>query len=210
MLLRNEPGRIVIISSPSGGGKTSICRRLLSPARRRQGWVFSISYTTRAPRRGERDGREYCFVEQREFARLVRSDFFAEHFKVHLYEYGTPRKPIENVRRHGGVMVLDVDVQGARRLKQEYPDAISIFVLPPSQAELRCRLKRRGTETSEQLKLRLGNALKEMQTFRKHGFDYVVINNRLSEAVRKVLSIVHAHPSRIDRVDPEQVRRITG
>jgi guanylate kinase len=107
-------------------------------------------------------------------------------------------------------MVLDVDVQGARRLKREYPDAISIFVLPPSQAELRRRLKRRGTETSEQLKLRLGNALKEMRTFRKYGFDYIVINNRLSEAVRKVLSIVIAHPSRIDRVDPEQVRRITG
>jgi guanylate kinase len=207
---RNEPGRIVIISSPSGGGKTSICRRLLSPGRRRQGWVFSISYTTRAPRRGERDGREYCFVGQKEFARMVRSNFFAEHFKVHLYEYGTPRRPIEKVRRHGGVMVLDVDVQGARRLKREYPDAISIFVLPPSQAELRRRLKRRGTETSEQLKLRLGNALKEMRTFRKYGFDYIVINNRLSEAVRKVLSIVIAHPSRIDRVDPEQVRRITG
>jgi guanylate kinase len=140
----------------------------------------------------------------------VRTGFFAEHFKVHLYEYGTPRKPIEAVLQRGGVMLLDVDVQGGRRLKQEYPDAISIFVLPPSQAELRRRLQRRGTETTEQLKVRLGNALREMRTFRQHGFDYVVINKEVKSAVRKVLSIVDAHPLRIDRVDPEQVRKITG
>jgi guanylate kinase len=107
-------------------------------------------------------------------------------------------------------MLFDVDVQGARRLKQEYPDAISIFVLPPSQAELRRRLRRRGTETTDQLKLRLGNALREMRTFRQHGFDYVVINKELKAAVQKVLSIVDAHPLRIDQVDPEQVRKITG
>jgi len=207
---QKEPGRIVIISSPSGGGKTSICRRLLSPTRRRQGWVFSVSHTTRAPRSGERNGREYNFVDKTEFALRVRSGFFAEHFKVHLYEYGTPRKPIETVRRHGGVMLFDVDVQGARRLKQEYPDAISIFVLPPSQVELRRRLRRRGTETTEQLKLRLSNALQELRTFRKHGFDYVVINKDLRTAVRKVLSIVDAHPLRIDQVEPEQVSKITG
>jgi len=207
---KKERGRIVIISSPSGGGKTSICRRLLSPTRRRQGWVFSVSHTTRAPRSGERNGREYNFVDKTEFALRVRSGFFAEHFKVHLYEYGTPRKPIETVRRHGGVMLFDVDVQGARRLKQEYPDAISIFVLPPSQVELRRRLRRRGTETTEQLKLRLSNALQELRTFRKHGFDYVVINKDLRTAVRKVLSIVDAHPLRIDQVEPEQVSKITG
>ena len=207
---QKEPGRIVIISSPSGGGKTSICRRLLSPTRRRQGWVFSVSHTTRAPRSGERNGREYNFVDKTEFALRVRSGFFAEHFKVHLYEYGTPRKPIETVRRHGGVMLFDVDVQGARRLKQEYPDAISVFVLPPSQAELRRRLRRRGTETTEQLKLRLVNALREMRIFRRHGFDYVVINKDLKTAVRKVLSIVDAHPLRIDQVEPEQVSKITG
>ena len=207
---RSEPGRIVIISSPSGGGKTSICRRLLSRSRRLQGWTFSISCTTRAPRRGERNGREYHYVGPGEFARRVKSGYFAEHFKVHLYEYGTPRKPIENVRRRGGVMLLDVDVQGARRLKQVYPDAISIFVLPPSQAGLRRRLKRRGTETTEQLKLRLSNALREMRTFGQYGFDYVVVNKVLSKAVKEVLSIVEAHPTRIDQVDPEQVRKITG
>ena len=203
-------GKIVIISSPSGGGKTSICRRLLSPARRRQGWTFSISYTTRAKRRGERNGREYVFIGEDRFRKLVRRGFFAEHFKVHLYRYGTPRKPIEKIRRRGGVMVFDVDVQGAGKLKREYPDAISIFVLPPSQAELRRRLKRRGTETSDQVRLRLINALQEMNSFRSYGFDYVVVNKKLDVAVREVLSIIEAHVCRLDQSDPEQLRRITG
>lgn len=205
-----KPGKIVIISSPSGGGKTSICRRLRSPARKRQGWTFSVSYTTREPRRGERNKREYFFVTEKEFSRRVRSGFFAEHFKVHLYKYGTPRKPIEAVRRNGGVMLFDVDVQGAGRLKKVYPDAISIFILPPSQAVLRKRLRRRGTETTTQLKLRLSNALKEMRTFRKFDFDYVVVNNKLDEAVKKVLGIVAAHECRVDQIDPELIGKITG
>ena len=203
-------GKIVIISSPSGGGKTSICRRLMSPSRRRQGWTFSVSYTTRAKRRGERDGREYFFVNEERFEELARQDFYAEQFKVHLYRYGTPRRPIETVRRRGGVMLFDVDVKGAGKLKAEYPDAISIFVLPPSQAELRRRLRRRGTETSDQLKIRLHNALHELRSFRKYGFDYVVINKELDRAVREVLHIVEAHENRVEQFDPEQLRQITG
>ena len=114
------------------------------------------------------------------------------------------------VRRRGGVMLFDVDVKGARRLKQEYPDAISIFILPPSQIELRRRLKRRGTETKEQLNLRLNNALQEMRTFPRFGFDYVVVNENLNEAVQKVLSIVKSHPSRLDQIDVEQLKKLTG
>ena len=209
---RKTPGKgtILIISSPSGGGKTSICRKLLNPSRRARGWQFSISYTTRGKRYGERDGRSYHFVSDAEFDRLIKQDFFAEHFKVHLYKYGTPRGPLEEVRRKGGVMVLDVDVQGARKLRKEYPDAISVFVLPPSQDELRRRLKRRGTETPEQVRLRLGNALKEMRTFQSFGFEYVVVNEELSDAVADVLEIVAAHDKRIENFDPELLRRITG
>ena len=206
----SKPGKILIISSPSGGGKTSICRKLLSPARKRQGWRFSVSYTTRQKRRGERDGREYFFVTPEVFGRMIRKGLFAEYFKVHLYQYGTPRKPIEEVRRRGGVMLFDVDVQGARRLKREYPDAISIFVLPPSQSVLRKRLRRRGTETRDQLRIRLHNALKEIRTFRNYKFDYVVVNKELGTAVKQVLSIVEAHPCRLDRCDPEPIRKITG
>ena len=210
LVLLTKPGKTLIISSPSGGGKTSICRKLLSPARKRQGWTFSTSFTTREPRRGERNGREYVFVTDRQFDVPVAKGFFAEYFKVHLYKYGTPRKPIEQVRCRGGVMLLDVDVQGASRLKKEFSDAISIFVLPPSQAVLRKRLRRRGTETREQLKVRLDNALREMQTFGSYKFDYVVVNKELGKAIKQVLCIVEAHQCRFDRCDPEQIRKITG
>jgi guanylate kinase len=202
------PGKIVIISSPSGGGKTSICHRLLSRTRRQQGWTFSVSYTTRKARIGERHGREYFFVGESEFDRRVRAGFFAEHFRVHLYKYGTPRRPLEQVRRTGGVMLLDVDVNGAFRLRKEYPDALTIFILPPSLAELRRRLRKRGTETQEQLHVRFENARREMRLYRK--FDYVVVNQDLDEAVADVLSIVRSHHCLTRTLPTEQIRQIIG
>ena len=203
-----KPGKIVIISSPSGGGKSSICRKLLSPTRRRQGWTFSVSYTTRKARTGEQNGREYYFVDEQEFTKLTRRNFFAEHFKVHLYHYGTPRAPLENIRKQGGVIILDVDVQGAFRLCREYPEAVTIFILPPSITELRRRLKKRGTETREQLMVRFENAKKEISLFEK--FDYVVINKELNVAVKEVLSIIRAHHCRIECINKKQLRKKFG
>jgi len=203
-------GHIVIVSSPSGGGKTTICRKLLSPARRRKGWRFSISYTTRQPRKGERHGREYFFVSDREFDRLARAGFFAEYCHVHLYQYGTPRKPLEQVLKRDGVVLLDIDVQGARKIRREFPEAISIFVLPPSRAALRRRLKKRGTETVAQMRLRLHNAIREMATFRQYGFEYVVVNDDLKTAVGQVLSIIAAHGCRLEKLTLEQLKAITG
>jgi guanylate kinase len=202
-------GKIVIISSPSGGGKTSICRKLLSPTRRKQGWTFSVSYTTRRPRTGERNGREYFFIENEEFQRLERKRFFAESFQVHQYRYGTPRGPIENVLNRGGVMLFDVDVQGARKLHKEYKEAISIFVLPPSVAALRRRLKLRGTETAKELSVRFDTARREMANFQQYGFDYVVVNDDLNKAVRQVLAIVEADPCRIEKINKEHLLKIT-
>lgn len=207
---RSKPGKIVIISSPSGGGKTSICRRLLTHTRKAAGWSFSISYTTRARRKGERDGREYYFVDDAAFDRLAKKNAFAEHFKVHLYKYGTPKAPLQKVRRYGGVMVLDVDLQGAARLRKSFPEAISIFVMPPSVKALKERLRQRGTETKAQLSVRYKNARHEMKTFVKQGFDYVVINKELDQAVTEVLAIITAHHCRLDKCDMEQIRRIIG
>ncbi len=182
---QSQPGSIVIISSPSGGGKTSICQALLSEERRKAGWTFSISYTTRQMRPGEKDGREYYFVTDDEFDRLLDKDFFAESFQVHLYKYGTPRGPLEDALRDGGVMILDVDVQGAQKLKKEYPSAVTLFIKPPSFEALSERLQRRGTETEEQLKVRYQNAVQEMELQDK--FDHVVVNDVLDEAVTEVL-----------------------
>jgi len=181
-------GQIVIISSPSGGGKTSICKALLSEERVAEGWTFSVSYTTRERRKNEVNGREYHFVSEEKFARLIAENSFAEHFQVHLYRYGTPRGPLEKVLAEGGVMLLDVDVQGAERLVAEYPEAITIFIKPPSLEALKERLQRRGTETSEQLRVREENAIKEMEMHSR--FQHVVINEDLDNAVREVLSIV--------------------
>lgn len=205
--MTKEPGKIVVISSPSGGGKTSICRKLLTPSRKKKGWQFSISYTTRKRRPTERDGREYHFVTEEKFRRLIKTDFFAEHFKVHLYRYGTPRKPLEKVIRAGGVVILDVDVQGAFRLKKEYPQAITIFILPPSIPVLKRRLIRRGTETAEQRKVRFENARSEIRLYRK--FEYCVINDDLDTAVDQVLSIIASHQCRTEHVRPEQIKKLT-
>jgi guanylate kinase len=201
-------GQIVIISSPSGGGKTSICNAIMTPERRKQGWQFSISYTTRQKRPGEQNGREYHFVDDKTFMVLKRRGEFAEDCRVHLYRYATPRAPLERVMKNGGVMVLDVDVQGAAILRRRYNEAVTIFVLPPSQAVLRKRLTRRGTETNDQMRLRFENARKEMKLYNK--FDYVVINNDLATAVEDVLAIIRAHPCRTQFVKKESIRHIVG
>jgi len=159
-------------------------------------------------RRGEKNGREYYFVSKDEFDRLSRSGFFAEHFQVHQYRYGTPRRPLEKVLRSGGVMLLDVDVKGAFNLRQEYPQAITIFVLPPSVKALRKRLRKRGTESKDQLKVRFENAKKEMKLYRK--FEYAVINDDLSTAVQQVASIINCHRCRTENLDPEQISKIAG
>ncbi len=204
--MKSKHGKIVVISSPSGGGKTSICRKLLTPARKRQGWRFSVSHTTRQKRPGERDGREYCFVTEVRFKKLIKANFFAEHFKVHLYRYGTPRGPLEQAVKQGGVIILDVDVQGAFRLKKVYPEAMTIFILPPSERELRRRLIRRGTETLDQRRVRFENARKEMKLYSR--FEYCVINEDLNTAVREVLSIINCHHCRSERIRPEQIKKL--
>lgn len=189
--MKKKSGKIVIISSPSGGGKTSICRKLLTPSRKKSGWKFSLSYTTRLKRAGEVNKREYVFVSEEKFKELAKAGFFAEHCVVHKYHYGTPRRPLENTLKKGGVMLLDVDVQGAFKLKKTYPEAITIFILPPSLKELKSRLLKRGTETIEQLKVRFENAKKEMKL--KSKFEYNVINEDLKTAVKEVIDIIKNH-----------------
>lgn len=205
---KRSKGQVVIISSPSGGGKTSICNRLMTSERRRRGWQFSISYTTRQRRPGEQNDREYHFVDEQSFRALKRKGEFAEDCRVHLYYYATPRKPLDRIIKNGGVMLLDVDVQGARKLRRRYSEAITIFILPPSRQELRKRLTKRGTETEEQKRVRFENASKEMKLYKD--FEYVVVNDSLDTAVDDVLSIIRAHPCRTQFVKKEEIRHIVG
>lgn len=173
-----ETGKIIIISSPSGGGKSTICRQL---QKNNPDWEFSISYTTRAIRDDETDGIEYFFVDEKKFVELEKEKFFAESALVHLSHYGTPSAPIDAAVKNGDVILLDVDVQGAASIKSLYPEALSIFILPPSEKELGKRLKKRGTETEEQLAVRLENAIAEMG--RQSEFDYIIINKDINVAV---------------------------
>lgn len=159
---------------------------------------------------GERNGREYTFVSADEFAAKVKHGFFAEHFSVHGNKYGTPRQPLEDVKRSGGVKILDIDIQGARRIKREFPDATAIFVLPPSITELRRRLKLRGTETREELAIRFKGALREMKSIHTAGFGYIVINKELATAVKQVLAIIEADSCRIENMSKEHLHKLIG
>lgn len=203
----NNRGKIVIISSPSGGGKSSICQNLLE-RNKEDNWKFSVSYTTRPKRPNEKHGREYYFIDYAKFVRLRDRGEFAESCQVHRHYYGTPRRPIEHVLKNGGVMLFDVDVKGAKKLKEQYKEAATIFILPPSKAELKRRLKKRGTEDDKHLKIRLDRALNEMKLFKR--FEYVVINKNLETAVNEVEMIVKTLHCRRANLNEEQINRIIG
>jgi guanylate kinase len=160
---------------------------------------MSISCTTRAPRAGERDGEDYTFLDRAEFERRRGEGAFAEWAEVHGFLYGTPRAPIENALAGGHDMLLDIDVQGARQMKQRYADdAVAVFVLPPSEAELERRLRARGTDPDEVIRRRLERARAEMEAYRR--YDYAIVNLDVEESVRLFAAIVAAERVRVARL----------
>jgi len=205
--MKSYKGKIIIISSPSGGGKSSICRRLLKK-NKKDNWQFSVSYTTRPPRKNETDGVEYHFVTHARFQELKKKNEFAESCQVHRYYYGTSRKPLDKVLKKGGVMLLDVDVKGAGKLKEQFPLAATIFILPPSKLELKKRLKRRGTEDDKHLRIRRKRALSEMKLYKR--FEYVVVNKDLKTAVDEVDMIIKSLHCRQRNLNLEQINQIVG
>ena len=179
-----------MISGPSGAGKTTIATAVLE---RRPDIVPSISTTTRRPRRGEKDGIQYHFVPVKEFDETAKAGGFLEHAVVHGNRYGTPKAPVENAIAAGKSVLLEIDVQGSRAIRNAVPDALLIFVEPPSRDVLRERLHRRKTEDDASFALRMANAEHEMEA--ADGFDYRVVNDDLEEAVSEVLRILDAGPS---------------
>lgn len=180
-------GRLVIICGPSGVGKTSIVKRLLE----KPGRKLSVSATTRPRRKGEQDGVDYFFVSPGKFETLVQQGWFAEHATVHGHHYGTPLGPLEEAMEAGIDFFLDVDVQGAERLKKRFPHAISVFILPPSEQVLAARLRGRGTDAAEDIERRLENARNEIA--HKNQFDYCVVNDKLDDAVLRIEEILSTH-----------------
>jgi len=177
----------VILSAPSGGGKTTIARMLLS---RRPDLGYSVSCTTRAPRTGEVQGRDYYFMSRAEFIAQREQEAFAESAEVHGNLYGTLREEVQRVMRGGKHVVMDIDVQGAVQFIRAFPLSVTIFILPPSAEVLLERLRGRNTETPAQLAARLQSALQELQ--RVDEYEYVVINDDLERAVASVESIIDA------------------
>jgi len=181
-------GRVFVISSPSGGGKTTVVERL---TRRVPGLVRSVSVTTRPPRTGERQGRDYRFVSRNMFERMRRTGALLEWAKVHGEYYGTPKRPIAQALARGRHALLSIDVQGARKIRRALgQQAVLIFLLPPSQDVLRRRLMRRRTESTAAIRQRLAAAEREMAC--AQWYDYEVVNDRLSDTVAQVGAIVTA------------------
>ena len=185
----------IILSAPSGGGKTTIAKELL---RRRTDLGYSVSCTTRNPRVGEVEGRDYYFLSLAEFERRRDAGEFAESAEVHGNMYGTLRSEIERVLSSGRHVVMDIDVQGAQQFTRAFPQSVTIFVLPPSAEVLLERLRRRRTESKEQLAKRLQSALQELQAVEL--YQYVVTNDDLAKAVHRVSSIVDAEVVSRERV----------
>jgi guanylate kinase len=182
------------VSSPSGGGKGTLIRRVLDVM---PDLSYSVSYTTRAPRNGEVNGREYFFVDRSEFEKMVAADDFLEWANVHGNLYGTSRKQIVEETNSGVDIVLEVDVQGAASVRRLALDTVSIFILPPSLEVLRQRLIARGTDTQEQLALRLRNAPAELSQYEQ--FDYIIFNDELDRASKQLAAIVTAERARRSR-----------
>lgn len=194
----------VVLAGPSGSGKTTIGRKLVDL---RPDVRFSVSATTRDPRPGESDGEDYHFMDRSDFERLRDEGGFLEWAEVHGSLYGTPRSNLREARRAGEKLLLDIDVQGARSVRRRVEETVCIFVVPPTGDEILRRLRGRGTEDEGRLRRRLRSAEDELAAMPE--FDYVVVNDRLREAVDRVGAVVDAEGSRIERLG-ESVQEAAG
>ena len=190
-------GTLFVVSSPSGGGKGTIIRHVLDCV---ENLSYSVSFTTRAPRQTEVDGREYFFVSPETFDEMVGAREFLESACVHGNFYGTSKKQVLEETAAGADIILEVDVQGAASVRELLMDSVSIFILPPSYEVLRQRLIARGTDSPEQLEVRLRNAPEELKHY--SAFDYVIINDEIDRAAAQLASIIYAERARCMRQEP--------
>ena len=190
-------GTLFVVSSPSGGGKGTIIRHVLDCV---DNLSYSVSYTTRAPRQSEVDGREYFFVNREIFDEMVAAGEFLEWACVHGNLYGTAKNQIIEDTASGADIILEVDVQGAASVRKLLMDSVSIFILPPSYEVLKQRLIARGTDSPQQLEVRLRNAPEELKQY--SAFDYVIINDEIERAAAQLASIIYAERARCMRQEP--------
>ena len=195
MQLIKRRGTLVVVSAPSGAGKTTLCHevRTLVPD-----LYYSVSYTTRAPRVGETDGTDFHFVTEGAFTAMRARDEFAEWAEVHGHLYGTPAKALEGALGRGLDVLLDIDTHGARQLRQRYPEAVSVFIMAPSMAELEARLRERKSDSAGDIARRLSRAREEIAAWRQ--YDYLIINRDVKEAVDQLATLIQAERCRTSRL----------
>ena len=189
-------GFIVVVSAPSGGGKTSVCREVV---KRQERAVLSVSVTTRPKRPGEREGVDYFFVSEETFRRKIERGAFAEWAEVHGYLYGTLSGTVRDAIQRGRILVLGIDVEGAKQIGADFPDCVRIFIVPPSLRILEERLRARGRDTDEDIEHRLRRAPREMAEI--VWYDYVVVNDVFDRAVDQVDAILTAEGCRRERLE---------
>ena len=194
-------GMLVVVSSPSGGGKGTLIRRVLKTV---PNLGYSVSFTTRAPREGEQEGRDYFFVSVEKFKQMSEAGAFLEWAVVHGNHYGTSHQQIERELAEGHDIILEIDVQGATSVRQLVREAVSIFILPPSFAILRARLEARGSERPSDLALRLRNSRGEVEHYRE--FQYVIINDDAETAAAQLASVIYAERARRERQEEAACR----
>ena len=201
-MMRRSKGSLFIVSAPSGAGKTTLCNQLLKEF---PGVRHSVSYTTRPPRRGEVNDRDYTFVDEEEFRKPMEEGEFVEWAKVHGNLYGTSRRRLDGIRNEGVDVILDIDVQGARHLRATYGNGVYIFILPPSIETLRRRLDDRMSNSPEEIDGRMRRAVEEIAEYKN--YDYVIVNDIFEEALAELKAVVIAERARSNKLDPEWVEK---
>lgn len=202
-----DKGRLIVVSAPSGCGKGTILGRVFADS----DVYYSVSCTTRAPREGEQNGREYIFLSVDEFEKMIADDGFLEYAKFAENYYGTPRKAAEDNLAEGRDVILEIETQGAFQIKEKKPEAVMIFILPPSIEELRRRLLKRGTETAEVIDKRVSQAAGEIE--KAYNYDFVIMNDDLDTAVADFETVINsisdpAVDAGAHRADNEQVKKM--
>jgi len=200
-----DPGLMVVLSGPSGAGKSTLCHAAMN---RRSNLEFSISYTTRPPRPGEVHGRDYFFVDDSTFDRMVAEGAFIEWARVYGNRYGTSLEFIRSRTAAGADLILDIDSQGAAQIKKRFPEAVFVFCLAPSQESLENRLRARGTETPESLARRLNEARNEIR--QAVWYDYIIVNDDLSTAVDEFVAVIVAERCRVHRTPARTARLLAA
>ncbi|AOR23222.1 guanylate kinase [Clostridium taeniosporum] len=188
-------GLLIVISGPSGAGKGTICKELLD---KNDNLLLSVSATTRSPRKGEVDGVNYHFLSKDEFINRIEKDDFLEHAEVYGNYYGTPKSNVDKMLESGKDVILEIDIQGALKVKENTEEGVFVFILPPSMEELKQRIIKRGSETPESLMKRFKSAYKEINFVSK--YNYAVVNDEVGVAVEKLEAIILAEKCRVDRL----------